>query len=143
MISAVIPVLNELESLPHFTPLLRKALEKLDKQYEIIFVDDGSTDGSLDLLKKYAHNDKRIKVFSFRKNQGKSEALTLGFQMAKGDYIVTLDADLQDLPEEIEKLYKKALEGQDLVCGWRKERKDPIHKVISSKLFNTLAGLFW
>src|SRR5260221_9249457 len=143
MISAIIPVLNELESLPHFTPLLKKALEKIDKQYEIIFIDDGSTDGSLDLLKKYARSDKHIKVFSFRKNQGKSEALTLGFQMAKGDYIVTLDADLQDRPEEINALYKKALEGYDLVCGWRHQRRDPYPKIVSSRLFNGLASVFW
>jgi len=143
MISAVVPVLNELESLPHFLPELQKALQKLDKNYEILFIDDGSTDGSLDFLKKMSLRDKKVKVFSFRRNQGKSEALTLGFQMAKGDYIVTLDADLQDRPEEIQTLYKKALEGYDLVCGWRKDRRDPIQKIISSKLFNGLASVFW
>lgn len=143
MISAVIPVFNELESLPHFLPKLQTELQKIDKNYEILFIDDGSTDGSLDFLKKASQKDKKINVFSFRKNQGKSEALTLGFQMAKGDYIVTLDADLQDKPEEIANLYKKALEGFDLVCGWRKDRRDPARKVISSKLFNSMAGAFW
>jgi len=143
MISAVIPVFNEYESLPHFLPELQKALQKLDKQYEILFIDDGSTDGSLEFLKKASQRDKKIKLFSFRKNQGKSEALTLGFQMAKGEYIVTLDADLQDRPEEIQTLYKKAREGYDLVCGWRKKRKDPIQKVISSRLFNFFASIFW
>src|SRR5215469_10453682 len=107
MISAVVPVFNEQESLVKFYERLSKALKKIEKSYEILFVDDGSTDKSLELLKKFAHKDRHIKIFSFRKNQGKSEALTLGFQMAKGDYIVTLDADLQDLPEEIQKLYKK------------------------------------
>ena len=143
MISAVIPVLNEEESLPEFYKRLSASLTKTSKSYEILFIDDGSTDGSLALLQKFAAKDKRIKIFSFRKNQGKSEGLTLGFQMAKGDYIVTLDADLQDVPEEIEKLYTKAKEGYELVAGWRKNRKDPLHKVISSKLFNYIAKIFW
>lgn len=143
MISAIVPVLNEQESLPMFFTRLSSSLAKLEKSYEILFIDDGSTDESLEILKKFASKDKHVKIFSFRKNQGKSEALTLGFQMAKGEYIVTLDADLQDVPEEIEKLYKKAKEGYELVCGWRKSRKDPVHKVISSKLFNAIAKLFW
>lgn len=143
MISAVIPVFNEDESLPEFYKRLSKALGRIEKSYEILFIDDGSTDESLSLLKKFSKKDKHVRIFSFRKNQGKSEALTLGFQMAKGNYIVTLDADLQDLPEEIEKLYKKAKEGYDVVCGWRRERKDPIRKVLSSKLFNFLASSFW
>src|SRR5579872_2456305 len=113
MISAVVPVFNEQESLVHFLPLLSFSLQKLRTPYEIIFVDDGSTDDSLSYLKKQAAKDKHIKIFSFRKNQGKSEGLTLGFQMAKGDYIVTLDADLQDKPEEIENLYKKIKEGYE------------------------------
>lgn len=143
MISAVIPIFNESESLPAFYSRLSKSLQKLRQPYEMIFVDDGSTDNTLDLLKQFAKKDKHMQIFSFRKNQGKSEALTLGFQMAKGDYIVTLDADLQDEPEEIEKLYKKAKEGHELVCGWRRERKDPISKIISSKFFNFLAKTFW
>lgn len=143
MISAVIPVFNEKESLPEFYKRLANSLTKIDKSYEILFIDDGSTDGSLDLMKKFASKDKHIKIFSFRKNQGKSEGLTLGFQMAKGDHIVTLDADLQDLPEEIENLYKRTKEGFELICGWRKDRKDPIHKVISSKFFNFIAKAFW
>lgn len=143
MISAVVPVFNEQESLPSFYKRLAASLAKLDKSYEILFIDDGSTDDSLEILKKYAQKDKRIKIFSFRKNQGKSEALTLGFQLAKGDYVVTLDADLQDVPEEIESLYKKTKDGFELVCGWRKDRRDPIHKIISSKFFNAVAKLFW
>lgn len=143
MISAVIPIFNEEESLPEFYRQLSQSLIKLDISYEILFIDDGSTDKTLDILKKYSAKDTRIKIFSFRKNQGKSEALTLGFQMTKGEYIVTLDADLQDSPEEIEKLLKKAKEGYDLVCGWRKSRKDPFKKVISSKLFNGFANFFW
>jgi glycosyltransferase involved in cell wall biosynthesis len=107
-------------------------------------VDDGSTDSSLDLMKKLAEKDKKVRIFSFRKNRGKAEALTLGFQMAKGDYIATLDADLQDRPEEIGKLLEKAKEGFDLVSGWRKNRKDSKLLInFPSKLFNFLAGIFW
>lgn len=142
MISAVVPVLNEQESLPEFYKRLSASLAKLDT-YEILFIDDGSTDKSLEFMKKTASKDKHVKIFSFRKNQGKSEGLTLGFQMAKGDYIVTLDADLQDVPEEIGKLHKKAKNGYELVAGWRKNRKDPIHKVISSKFFNFIAKALW
>ena len=143
MISFVIPVYNEEESLAAFYDRLTKAAEKLRESYEIIFIDDGSTDSTFSLLQEYEKKDKHIRIFSFRKNQGKAEGLTLGFQMAKGDYIVTLDADLQDLPEEIEKLYKKAKEGYELVAGWRKDRKDPLKKVLSSKLFNYIAKVFW
>lgn len=142
MISAVIPVYNEEESLLDFYKRLVASLSALGA-YEVIFIDDGSTDDSLELLKKFARKDKHVRIFSFRTNQGKSEGLTLGFQMAKGEYIITLDADLQDVPEEIEKLYKKAKEGYELVCGWRKNRQDPIQKVTSSKLFNTIAKIFW
>ena len=143
MISAVVPVFNEQDSLPEFYKRLSANLSKIQKQYEVLFIDDGSTDKTLELLKKLALKDAHIKIFSFRKNQGKSEALTLGFQMAKGETIVTLDADLQDVPEEIQKLYRSLKEGYEVVCGWRKDRKDPIHKVISSKFFNLLARTFW
>lgn len=142
MISAVVPVFNEQESLEKFYPRLYSALSKLDKTYEIIFVDDGSTDSTLLILKKFAQKDKNVRIFSFRRNQGKAEALTLGFKVAKGDYIVTLDADLQDKPEEIRKLLGNAKEGFDLVCGWRKNRKDPLKKRVSSKLFNFIISIF-
>lgn len=143
MLSAVVPVFNEEESLSLFYKDLSKEIKKLGKDYEIIFVDDGSTDHSLEMLKDLAKKDKRVKIFSFRKNQGKAEALTLGFEKAKGDFVVTLDADLQDQPSEIEKLLKKAREGWDLVSGWRKNRRDPLPKVISSKVFNWIASIFW
>jgi glycosyltransferase involved in cell wall biosynthesis len=106
-------------------------------------VDDGSTDSSLDLMKKLATKDKKVRIFSFRKNRGKAEALTLGFQMAKGDYIVTLDADLQDRPEEIKTLLEKSKEGFDLVSGWRKNRKDALRTRLSSQLFNFIMSAFW
>lgn len=142
MLSVVVPVFNEQESLELFYKELSSEIKKLGK-YEIIFVDDGSTDNSLKILKELAKKYRNIKIFSFRKNQGKSEALTAGFQEAKGDFIVTLDADLQDNPSEIRKLYKKLSSGWDLVSGWREKRKDPIHKVLASKFFNFLASIFW
>ena len=143
MISAVIPVFNEQESLGKFYPRLLSALKKLDEAYEIIFVDDGSTDSTLSILKKIAAKDKNVRIFSFRINQGKAEALTLGFQKSKGELVVTLDADLQDQPEEISKLLKKLDNGWDCVSGWRKNRKDSLGKLVFSKLFNLLASTFW
>lgn len=144
MISAVVPVLNEEESIQPFYFRLASSLRKIDNEYEIIFVDDGSTDNSLNVLKKLYSKDKKIRIFSFRTNHGKAEALTVGFQVAKGDYIVTLDADLQDRPEEIKKLLDKAKEGYDLVSGWRKNRKDSkLFINLPSKLFNLLSSVFW
>jgi glycosyltransferase involved in cell wall biosynthesis len=141
MISVIIPVFNEEESLSELYKEIKAALKK--ENLEIIFIDDGSLDKSLEILKKIASKDKDVKVFSFRKNLGKAEALTLGFQKAKGEYIVTLDADLQDRPSEIKKLFEKEKNGWDLVSGWRKNRKDSLTKVLSSKLFNSLATFFW
>src|SRR5919201_3894662 len=100
MLSFVIPVLNEEESLALLYKELHKTIVELKEDYEIIFIDDGSTDNSLDKLKQLAGQDKKIKIFSFRRNLGKAEALTLGFIKAKGDYIISLDADLQDKPSE-------------------------------------------
>jgi glycosyltransferase involved in cell wall biosynthesis len=142
MISVVVPVFNEEESIAEFYKDLVENLKKIDISYEIIFVDDGSIDGTLDILKNIEKNDK-IRTFSFRRNQGKAKALMLGFQKAQGDYIITLDGDLQDKPKEISKLLEKAKKGNwDVVCGWRKKRKDPISKVLSSKLFNSIATIF-
>lgn len=141
MLSIVIPVFNEEQSLEPFYKEVLKALK--GKSFELLFVDDGSSDHSLSLLKKFKDQNKAVRIFSFRKNQGKAEALTLGFQNAKGDRIVTLDADLQDDPSEINKLLKKMEEGWDLVSGWRKNRKDSIARVISSKFFNLISSFFW
>lgn len=143
MISAVVPAFNEEESLNEFYKVLSVNLAKLDTGYEIVFIDDGSTDSTLEILKKLAVKDKKVRIFSFRKNRGKAEALTVGFQMAKGDYIVTLDADLQDRPEEIKKLLDKSKEGFDLVSGWKKNRKDSFTSVIFSRFFNFVMSSFW
>ncbi|MBI3985213.1 MAG: glycosyltransferase family 2 protein [Candidatus Levybacteria bacterium] len=143
MITALIPVYNEEESLDKFYPRLKEALSKIDKNHEIIFVDDGSTDSSLEIIKKLAAKDNTIKIYSFRRNQGKAEALTYGFKAANGDYVVTLDADLQDRPEEIQNLLNKSKEGFDLVSGWRKNRKDAIYMKLPSKIFNFLMSAFW
>lgn len=140
MYSFVIPVLNEEESLAAFYNELSAEVKKLGAKYEIIFVDDGSTDESLSILKELEKKDKYIKIFSFRRNLGKAEALTLGFIKAQGDYIITLDADLQDKPSEISKLLEKSKEGWDIVSGWRKERKDKKNMVWASWLFNNLTG---
>ncbi len=143
MVSFVIPVLNEEESLELFYKELLKEILVLKKDYEIIFIDDGSTDNSLEILKKLAQANNKIKIFSFRRNLGKSEALALGFMKAKGDYVITLDADLQDKPSEITKLLEKIKNGADVVSGWRRDRKDKSRMKIISRLFNLLMGWFF
>lgn len=142
MLSVIIPVFNEEESLPYFYKELVSRLTP-HKDCEIIFIDDGSSDSSLQILKEFSKKHTSVRIFSFRKNQGKSEALTLGFAKSRGEYIVTLDADLQDSPSEMDKLLKKVDEGWDVVCGWRRNRQDPLPKIISSKFFNYLAGIIW
>ncbi|HEX8931826.1 MAG TPA: glycosyltransferase family 2 protein [Patescibacteria group bacterium] len=143
MLSVVVPVFNEEESLKAFFAELIKVVPALSADYEIIFVDDGSVDKSLEILKGFVKKYKKIKIFAFRKNIGKAEALTFGFIQAKGEYIVTLDADLQDIPSEIHKLLAKTKEGVEVVCGWRKNRKDKSRMKIISKLFNFFASNFF
>lgn len=141
MISIVVPVYNEEESLHAFLLELKKELALLKEKHEIIFVDDGSTDTSLQILKEFVKKDTTIRVFSLRKNQGKAVALTVGFQKSIGDTIVTLDADLQDKPSEIQKLLNKQEDEQiDIVSGWRKDRKDKQKMVIISRIFNYVMG---
>ncbi len=158
MISAVVPVFNEEESIEAFFKVLIPNISKLDKDsprarldsakqgeagYEVIFVDDGSTDKTLEILKKLEKENKNVKVLSYRKHRGKAEVLTSGFKVSRGDLVVTLDADLQDRPEEIGKLIEKQKQGFDLVTGWRKDRKDALKMRISSKLFNFIMSSFW
>lgn len=134
--SLVIPVLNEEESIPELVKNIENAIKK--ESYEIVFIDDGSTDKSVEILKKLSQKEENIRLIALRRNLGKSPALTLGFQKAKGEYVVMMDADLQDDPNEIKKLQKKMDEGYDLVSGWRKNRKDSLLKVVNSKFFNSL-----
>lgn len=135
-LSAVIPLKDESDSLPTLYKELTKTLRSIDKNYEIIFIDDGSKDNSYKILKRLKRRNKRIKIIKLRANFGKSYALARGFENAKGKIIITLDADLQDDPGEIPKLIKKIDEGYDLVGGWRKKRHDSRTKRISSLLFN-------
>ena len=135
--SIIVPVFNEEESLRELISNIKKVFGNTKKTYEVIFVDDGSTDKSLDILKRIASENKNVRALSFRKNSGKSQALTLGFQMTNGKYIATLDADLQDDPANIMPLFQKMTRGQyDLVTGWRKNRQDNLLKILSSRLFN-------
>ncbi len=134
-ISIVIPLYNEEESLPE----LEKAIESSLKgafTYEVIFVDDGSTDSSWTVIKSLEEKGDHIKGISFRNNYGKSTALQAGFEKAQGEFIVTMDADLQDDPNEVPEMVQMLKDGYDLVSGWKKERHDPISKTVPSKFFN-------
>ena len=135
MISVIIPVFNEIGSLPELMDQLRKVLH-IYKKWEILFVDDGSTDGSTEFLNDLSRKDENVTLIQFHRNYGKSAALAEGFKCAKGEYLITMDSDLQDDPAEIPNLMKKLEEGFDLVSGWKKERKDPISKKFPSKIFN-------
>jgi glycosyltransferase involved in cell wall biosynthesis len=135
-VSIVVPLLNEEESVTILAHEIRKVLKPIDIGFEVIFVDDGSTDNSLNVIKEICRTDKRFKYVSFRKNYGKSAALQIGFRQVTGDVVVTMDADLQDDPSEISNLLRKLDEGYDLVSGWKKIRKDPFIKKYSSKFFN-------
>ena len=140
-ISVIIPVFNEVESINELYRQLLKALQEFSR-YEIIFIDDGSSDGSVETIKKLSELDNSINLIQFHRNYGKSAALAEGFKHAKGNYIVTMDADLQDDPKEISNLINKLEEGFDLVSGWKKDRKDPLSKRLPSKLFNFVTRLF-
>jgi glycosyltransferase involved in cell wall biosynthesis len=140
-VSIVIPLLNEEESLGELYSTISEIADKNNLSIEICFVDDGSTDKSLDVLKELRQNNKNIKILSFRKNYGKSAALSEGFKLAQGEYIITMDADLQDDPAEIPNLINKLNEGFDMVSGWKKKRNDPLGKTLPSKFFNFTTSL--
>ena len=140
-VSILVPLYNEEESLKPLVAEIKNALKKIDINYEIIFVDDGSTDRSLEMIKDFIKTDNKIKFISFRKNYGKSAALQLGFKYLTGDAVITMDADLQDDPAEITNLLAKLDEGYDLVSGWKKVRHDPFIKKHSSKFFNYITRL--
>jgi len=140
-VSVVIPLFNEERSLDELYRQLTTVLERTASRHELIFVDDGSTDGSLDVIRRLRAGDRRVKVISFSRNYGKSPALAEGFRAARGDVVVTIDADLQDNPEEIPGLISRLDDGYDLVSGWKQDRKDPITKTWPSRLFNAVTSL--
>ncbi len=141
-ISVVIPVLNEEDSIEPLYQALRETLEGLNKGYEIVLIDDGSTDNSYQILERlHAKDQEHIRVIQFRRNFGKTAALAAGFKEAQGQLIITMDADLQDDPEEIPKLLTKLEEGYDLVVAWRRERRDPLSKRLPSRIFNLVVSL--
>ncbi len=139
-ISVIVPLFNEAESLPELAAWIKRVMAENGFSYEIIFVDDGSTDGSLDVIKRLAKENPAIRAVSFSRNYGKSPALNTGFQRARGEVVITMDADLQDSPDEIPELYRMITsEGYDLVSGWKKKRYDPLSKTLPTKLFNATA----
>ncbi|MAC94290.1 MAG: glycosyltransferase [Flavobacteriales bacterium] len=136
-ISIVVPLFNEEESLSELFTWIKKVMNKNDFSFEVIFVDDGSKDKSWQVIEELAKENSSIRGIKFRRNYGKSAALNTGFQAAEGKVIITMDADLQDSPEEVPELYKMiAKDGYDLVSGWKKKRYDPLSKTIPTKLFN-------
>ncbi len=139
-ISVVVPLYNEAESLPELHAWITRVMGENGFTYEIIFCNDGSTDDSMSVIKKLAENDRHVRCVSFSRNYGKSPALNEGFLRAQGDVVITMDADLQDSPDEIPELYRMIKEdGYDLVSGWKKKRYDPLSKTIPTKLFNATA----
>ena len=139
-ISIVIPLFNEAESLPELTQWIQRVMKANGFSYEILFINDGSTDGSWSVIESLAEADPAIHGVSFSRNYGKSPALNTGFRRAQGDVVITMDADLQDSPDEIPELYRMiTVEGYDLVSGWKKKRYDPLSKTIPTKLFNATA----
>lgn len=136
-ISVVVPLLNEEESLPELHRWIVRVANREGLSYEIIFIDDGSTDDSWKVIEALSQEDPHVKGIKFQRNYGKSAALNEGFKMAAGEVVITMDADLQDSPDEIPGLRKMILEDQyDLVSGWKKKRHDPVSKTLPSKFFN-------
>ena len=136
-LSIVIPLFNEDESLPELTDWIARVMDREGFRYEIIFVNDGSTDNSWQVIQELSAKHPQVKAISFRRNQGKSAGLNQGFKAASGQVVITMDADLQDSPEEIPELRKMIVEdGYDLVSGWKQKRYDPITKTLPTKLFN-------
>lgn len=136
-ISVIVPLFNEEESLPELAEWIKSVMDQNHYSYEVIFVDDGSRDKSLEVLKKLAAANPAFKSISFRRNYGKSAALNEGFKACSGDVVITMDADLQDSPDEIPELYNMIMkDGFHLVSGWKKKRYDPVSKTLPTKLYN-------
>lgn len=141
-ISVIIPLYNEAESLPELAAWIERVMDENEFTYEIIFINDGSTDNSWDIIEQLRNNNSRIHGIKFRRNYGKSPALYCGFERAQGNVVITMDADLQDSPDEIPKLYRMITdEGYDLVSGYKQKRYDPLSKTIPTKLFNATARM--
>ena len=141
-ISVVVPLFNEEESIPELYAWIKRVMQENNFSYEVIFVNDGSTDHSWEVIEKLAADDSHVHGIKFRRNYGKSPALYCGFELVKGDVVITMDADLQDSPDEIPELYRMIKEdGYDLVSGYKQNRKqgDPLSKTIPTKLFNATA----
>jgi glycosyltransferase involved in cell wall biosynthesis len=139
-ISVIVPLYNEEESLPELSEWIVKVMNENKFSYEVIFVDDGSTDTSWEVIEALSSKNPNFRSIKFRRNYGKSAALNCGFQDAQGDVVITMDADMQDSPDEIPELYKMIKEqGFHLVSGWKQKRFDPISKTIPTKLFNWAA----
>lgn len=139
-ISVVIPLYNEAESLPELASWIERVMSENNFSYEILFINDGSRDNSMEVIRGLQASNPYIHCVSFSRNYGKSPALDTGFARAKGDVVITMDADLQDSPDEIPELYRMiTVEGYDLVSGWKKKRYDPLSKTIPTKLFNATA----
>ncbi|MDR3268966.1 MAG: glycosyltransferase family 2 protein [Tannerella sp.] len=142
-ISVVIPLYNEAESLPELQAWIEQVMEAHHFSYEVLYVNDGSTDPSWGVIERLAQQSPCVKGIKFRRNYGKSPALHCGFQRAVGDVVITMDADLQDSPDEIPELYRMIVEeGYDVVSGWKKKRYDPLTKTLPTKLFNATARKF-
>ena len=139
-ISVVIPLYNEEEALPELYAWIARVMKANALTYEVIFVNDGSTDRSWQVIEQLAEQHEQVKGIKFRRNYGKSPALFCGFEKAQGDVVITMDADLQDSPDEIPELYRMiTVEGYDLVSGYKKKRYDPLSKTLPTKLFNATA----
>ena len=139
-ISVIVPLYNEEESLPELAAWIDRVMVAHGYSYEVIFCNDGSTDRSWEVIRQLHEQYPNMHGMSFRRNQGKSPALHVGFEMAQGDVVITMDADLQDSPDEIPELYRMIKEeGYDVVSGWKKKRYDPLSKTIPTKLFNATA----
>ena len=139
-ISVIIPLYNEEESLPELYSWIERVMNANGYTFEVIFVNDGSTDHSWDVIQRLGKEYENVKGIKFRRNYGKSPALYCGFKQAQGNVVITMDADLQDSPDEIPELYRMITEdGYDLVSGYKQKRYDPLSKTIPTKLFNATA----
>ncbi len=145
-ISIVVPLYNEEESIEYLYNSITKVLKKLNRTYEIIFIDDGSADRTFEISKAIHSKDRHLKIIKFRKNFGQTPAMQAGFDHAKGNIIISMDGDLQNDPEDIPRFLEKIEEGYDIVCGWRKNRQDRlvsrrIPSIIANGLISLITGI--